>query len=192
MPTGHTKRIYDGQISFREFIEDISEGFGFGRRGSIYETSVPDEYYAKKVAEAEARISELEGMDAEAIVAESEAANQMSVLRHLEDKKQTLELRARYERKIAELQSWRVPAKLEGVRSFALEQLHDSLRFDCMPALEVKLYTPEEWLEANLEAETRMLAHYRSQLEREREVHEEINEYRTLLVKALDRFEQEG
>ena len=140
MPTGYTAPIYEGKdITFREFALRCSRNMmtlasmrDHGLDAEIPAKLVPDDYHEKQITEWHAALVAAESMTDEE--AERAASKEYAdeVRRRAESIAERAERRRRCEAMLARVETWAPPSKEhEGLKSFMLEQLRESLRFDC-------------------------------------------------------------
>ena len=170
MPTGYTAPIYEGKdITFREFALRCSRNMmalasmrDHGLDAEIPAKLVPDDYHEKQIAEWRAALIAAESMideDAER-AAEKEYADE--VQRREKSIRERVECRRRYVAMLAEVESWAPPPKEhEGLKGFMMEQLRESLRFDC-----AQLTWPEPTRQTSAEYKAERIASAREQIAR--------------------------
>ena len=179
MPTGYTAPIYEGKdITFREFALRCSRNMmalasmrDHGLDAEIPAKLVPDDYHEKQIAEWRAALIAAETMtDAEAErAAEKEYADE--VRRREKSQRERAERHHRYEAMLAEVETWAPPTKEhEGLKSFMMEQLRESLRFDCTELTwpEPKRQTGAEYRAERIAYAQKRIAQYEEELANER------------------------
>ncbi len=140
MPTGYTHNVQDGSLTeFRGFALQCARAFGacIELRDSPAETPIPDEfkpsdYHEKALVEAKATLARVLAMSdrdvARAADADYEADHESWVKRR---ERRRVE-RERYEAMLAHASAWTPPtAEHEGLKTFMVEQLTQSIEFDC-------------------------------------------------------------
>jgi hypothetical protein len=90
------------------------------------------EYYRERLATTKAEIERLRSLDAGQIEAEAEADYQQAVARVTESNAKSDDLRIRYQSMLDRVKAWAPPTDQHaGLRDFMLQQLTESLNFDC-------------------------------------------------------------
>lgn len=193
MPTGYTWGVANGEITELEpFVWQVARGMGalITMRDEPPDAPVPDrfepsQYHAKQLAEARQERDRIRAMTAD------EAANAAaaSIAEYERDKAQAerenAAQRARYEAMLAKVNAW--SGAPEGIREFAIRQLHDSIEHDCPVFFHFYRDRPsgdgEEWRAAKLaKLERDILYHAKAQAEEE-----ERTEQRNLWMAQLRR-----
>jgi hypothetical protein len=172
VPTGYTAAVADGEITdLRTFALTCARGMGalVTMRDEPFDAPIPDRlepstgYYDEALAKARADLARLNQMtDAECAAAQAEE-------RVAEERAQTeyaarkADQRARYEAMLAQVEAWTTEA--EGIRDFMLEQLRQSIDFDCStyerePA---PILTPGEWRHERLKKLAKDIGHHEEQ-----------------------------
>lgn len=136
MPTGYTADIKDG-IDFKSFVLQCSRAFLVQMRDESWKTPIPDEIVpssfcakqleiAKKDLEKHYKLSS-EKYDSCAL--KDWKQKEASRKEHLEKAKR---LRVAYESMLENVRNWMPPtSEHEGLKSFMIEQLESSIKFDC-------------------------------------------------------------
>jgi hypothetical protein len=172
MPTGYTADVQSGKVTeFKDFAIGCARAFGalITMRDEPADAPVPDEfkpsdYYAKSIVERKARVAKLEAMTP----AQAEAAAQQVFKQATSEKAKWLadkaDQRHRYEAMIAKVTAWPPPTDDHtGLKSFMIEQLQSSLKFDCGDLSywkeEPEPMSGAKWLASELEAARRSLAY---------------------------------
>lgn len=172
MPTGYTHKVNDGTVTdLKTFAMICARGMGAcvtmrddPNDAIISERFEPSDYHQKKILEVTAEIARLKMMtaaerdiEAGAQYAEAVAAWER---RHAKD----VEIRARYESMIRQTEAW--TCKAEGLKNFMLQQLRDSMKFDCGMEYDVKpkRVDSETWHAKALEEAERSLKYHTEEL----------------------------
>jgi len=194
MPSGYTAPIAAG-ITFEQFVWGCARAFGalVTMRDDPSDAPIPDRlepepYYAEKIAKVEAELYDIERMDpARAVVLAREEYDRAMA----SDRKRATE-RAELERKYRDMldrvEAWKPPSPDHvGMRDFMLDQLRESIRFDCShdyqepkPPLEGRAY-----IAARAEKLRSDLDYYRKQHAEEVERIEKRNEWLRLLRESV-------
>lgn len=200
MPTGYTAPVADGTITtLRDFALRCSRAFGalVSMRDDpldapIPERLVPSRWHADRLAEARLRLASLQAMtDAEKADAANEwnRENEAYKLKYIAEND---EKRSRYEAMIAKVEAWE--GAPEGLKSFMLKQLQESLEFDVSD--DPLKYHPEprsaaEWFEAELKEALRLIEYHdkehRAEVERVADRQAWLDQLRAALPAEGDR-----
>lgn len=162
MPTGYTAGVADGSITeFSDFAMQCARAFGalISLRDAPSGTPIPDEfkpspYHDEQLAAAKARQCELTLMTPEQVEIAAEAAFEVATVRKQERDAANEEQRRRYLAMRAHVEAWKAPSRdHEGLRTFMLEQLTQSIDFDCSSEPSKALVKPssQEWLARQIE-----------------------------------------
>ena len=156
MPTGYTSDIYNGKnVTFEKFVFACSRAFMPSMRDSAFDAPIPDkypvsDYHKKELDKAKKNVVKYAKMTI-AQAAETLKKNEIKVRAEEKKSKEESEaLRLRYEAMVIKVERWSVPKELAGLKKFMLEQLRESIKFDCS-VLErqekEEPMTPEEYLQ---------------------------------------------
>lgn len=198
VPTGYTSPVQNGKITtLRELAMYCARAFGacIDMRDEPMDKPVPDRfeprtsYYDEKIAEERALIAELSNLSAQECErrAIADHADRLdSHKRYLAEKEQS---RQRYQSMSDQVAAWRVPEELSELRAFMLQQLGQSIDFDCSTK-----YVPSEpavrsgaaWLAETLAETRRNLAYHEEHRAAEIRHTEERNQWLVLLRASLD------
>jgi len=180
MPTGYTAGVADGQITtLRDFAMLCARGMGalITMRDEPLDAPIPEKleanpgYYGAELAKWQALASELPSLDDE----ECEQRAQEDYRRNMAWRTEAIERRnaerQRYETMLAEVEAWECGA--EGLKQFMLDQLRESIRFDCssdyMRDAPERALTGPEWREKMTAEAARMVARYAEEVAKEHE-----------------------
>lgn len=190
MPTGYTAAIKDG-ISFEQFVWDCARAFGAmilmrdePAGAPIPERFEPSDWNDKKLVAARDRLATLEAMSDADAVANARADYEQAVERHRERLAEIQTLSDKYHAMLARVVQWEPPtADHQGLKEFMLQQLRQSIDFDCSTKyLVAPLLQPgAAWREAQI-AQARKDIEYHT-MERAEEV--ERTENRNAWLRAL-------
>lgn len=139
MPTGYTAELYDGKdISFNDFVLNCARAMGAaimqrddgpGPIAGEYEVGT---YYLDSLTKAQERLAELEGWKAEDWKAAERKEREAQTNSVNEAIQKAADRRSRYESMLVQVQGWRPPtSEHEGLKNFMVEQLEQSIKFDC-------------------------------------------------------------
>ncbi|MDB5657340.1 MAG: hypothetical protein JWQ94_4953, partial [Tardiphaga sp.] len=138
MPTGYTAAIKDG-ISFEQFVWQCARAMGalVMMRDEPSDAPIPERFEPstrnqQKAAEARAELARLKGLTHERAFDESAAAFRAAVASHDEAIAGMAALRGNYESMITRVEQWTPPSEYHiGFKEFMLQQLRDSVKWDC-------------------------------------------------------------
>lgn len=202
MPTGYTAAVQDGTITELEpFALQLARGMGAlvmmrddPHDAPIPEKFEPSDYNAKRLEEAKAERDRLYAMTS----TEVQDAADVDYAEWVADKSKREQehghQRARYLAMIAKVEAWQ--GAPEGIKEFALEQLHRGLEFDCPEPFEYWRTAPPkdggEWKREKLEKATQdILYHAKAHAEEEART-EGRNAWIAQLRKSLARDSDAG
>lgn len=150
MPSGYTSTLYDGDQSFEDFITGIARGMGYSimqreeamsSKPRLREVS---DYKIKYLKEEIDKIRDYLQMTPKQRYQKylSERRERRQWDAEYEKNKRTL--RKRYEDMLEQVQAWEVPEVLETTKEYAIEQLNQSIEFDCSE-FNLSFPTYKEW-----------------------------------------------
>lgn len=180
MPTGYTAKIAEGDITFQQFAMNCARAFGAcitlreepGGGEVIPERFEPSLYHVTAKAGDQAALQALYEMTFEQ---QTEAADKVHVdaeARRLQRIEGMEMLRVKYTKMLSAVYDWVPPtARHHGLKVFMIEQLKDSIKFDCEPdyyLTPTPRLTPGEWVEQQVQQLTKSIE--RHDLEQAEEV----------------------
>jgi hypothetical protein len=189
MPTGYTVAVQDGKITeLSEFTMQCARQFGalITMRDDPHDKPIPTRfepqtsYYDELIAQAQATLSEVEGLSEEACARRALQAHADALDGWRSRTRVREEGRARYEAMISKVEAWTPPTPDHvELKSFMLSQLHDSIQHDCSGSYDHKpqLQTGAEWREAALTSARRDLAYGEEERRKEIECVTKRNEW---------------
>lgn len=140
MPTGYTAPVMDGKVTdVKDFAADCARAFGafiHQRDDSMsaslkYPEPPDDSYYVRALAEAKAELARWRSLNEEEKYAEwSDYVKQRTLSLH-KATATSAEQRARYENMLIQVHAIDVPSMLQNFKDFMVEQLEESIKFDC-------------------------------------------------------------
>ena len=154
MPTGYTADVQDGKVTdFRTFARRCARAMGalIGLRDEPMDAPIPGEfapssYNEQGLAKAKTRLAELDAMTPGEAVAACEQANKEATQQERESQERTAITRSRYEWMLEKARAWAPPtASHEGLKTFMVEQLEESIKFDCFELDPSEAQEPGEW-----------------------------------------------
>lgn len=197
MPTGYTAPVMDGEITeVKDFARTCARAFGAfihqrDERGDAPPRmpELDDSFYVKRLAEAKAELARWQGLSEEAKYAEwSEYVREQTVSLHKSMAK-SAEKRARYENMLVQVHAIDVPAQLQNFKNFMVEQLEESIKFDCGDGRferdYYKVLTFPEWCAMHDKSVLRDVTYYDEELRKERQRHAERIEYINLMIETF-------
>jgi hypothetical protein len=140
MPTGYTSDLYDGKsVDLDQFVMKCARAFGalVEMRDEPSDATIPDEfephdYHSRRIDEVKAQLLELCSLSEVKLteVVDQEYAHAM--VAHREDTATRKARRQRYTDMLKQVRKW-VPPTTEhmNLKQFMIEQLEESIRFDC-------------------------------------------------------------
>lgn len=140
MPTGYTHEVQSGKITeFSDFAMTCARAFGalITMRDDPHGTPIPDEfvpdtYHQDALRDAKAHLASLEAMTVDQIETAARLAHEEEHASWASRKAERAEQRKRYEAMIAKTEAWTPPTRDHvELKAFMLQQLRDSLNFDC-------------------------------------------------------------
>jgi hypothetical protein len=157
MPTGYTAGVADGTIAdFNAFVMGCARAFGAlilmrddPMDASIPERFEPSSFYANRLAEARGRLEMLEAMTPEQAQVARDKAHDEAVAGWKRREVNRVETRNRYQAMLAQVVQWEPPTlEHQELKTFMIDQLHQSIEFDCSSEYDTRPVTPpaEQWL----------------------------------------------
>jgi len=191
MPTGYTSDVKDG-ISFNKFVLICARAFGalVTMRDEPSDAEIPEKfkgstYNTKALREAEKDLGVLEKLTDADKKKGTQKAYDEEFGRVMDSMEESRELAFKYQDMIANVKAWTPPTKDHTeLKSFMLEQLKESLRFDCNTYTEKdlpKLQTAEQWFKKRRSELLHDITYHREEARKETE----RTDGRNAWVKAL-------
>lgn len=140
MPTGYTAGVADGSItSFKQFALQCARGFGacIEMRDDPIDASIPEEfkatsYYAEKLADAQARLANLEKMTDRDVSRAADADFEEEMASYRKTVADNDAKKARYAVMLAQATAWMPPTPDHApLKQFMIEQITQSITWDC-------------------------------------------------------------
>jgi hypothetical protein len=153
MPTGYTAPIEeDPTFTFEQYVWRCARAFGalIMMRDEPMDARVPERfepsgYYARELGKERARLLELEGMSAEAVVAARNAAHQQARERVENSNRESSEKLERYRAIRSQVEAWEPPSPDHvGLKRFMLEQI-DTCTEHLRPLPMPEKLEPDQW-----------------------------------------------
>lgn len=191
MPTGYTANIYEGKFeAFEDFILHISRGFGaFVMQRDDPSSDKPkmrmiSSYTVDSLARDTEALRKWRGMSDDAkhdlwrdYADEAEASERRS-------ERTRTERLARYEARLAEVKAWDVPEEIEPIKKFAIEQIEQSIDFDCKK-YERTIQGFDEWVDSHDAYLVRSAEYAKESYDKEVQRVAEQNKFTALLYNSL-------
>ena len=178
MPTSYTLDLYDGKdITFEEFVLRCARAFGalISMRDEpinvpIPERFEPSDYHLKELEKAKKRLKEIKKWNEEMAEQEAERAYQEALKRREEFIEKNNVIRKRYEDMLSKVREWKPPTSDHvDLKKFMIQQLEDSIEFDCfIPEMPQRL-SGEEYKEQQIKKALNDIDYH------EKEYAEEVN-----------------
>lgn len=176
MPSGYTADVADGKITtLREFALRCARGMGalITMRDEDWDAPIPEElqpstaYHDEALARARARLAELETLSPAECERRAEVEHQAAIESHQAGERERTETRNRYGAMIAQVVRWETEA--DGIKSFMLDQLHQSRDFDCGGLADAPPTRGDatQWREAALRKARRDIEYHAAEREKE-------------------------
>lgn len=171
MPTGYTAAVARGEVNhLKPFALSCARAFGAlvmmrDEPGDAPVTDAafrPTDYHTKAIAAAEAMLLKVGAMTDAECVAEAESDHLASVKRFEEQRRENAETAERYNAMLRQVHAWQAPtAEHLSLKDFMLQQLHESLRFDCdyLPEITPSL-SASEWRAAQIAQAQKDIAYH--------------------------------
>lgn len=177
MATGYTDPVRHGQ-SARDFMISCARAMGVAitmrdepRSKQIPKEFEPSDWHVKQGIQAQQRLDELKAMSTEQVASQARKAYDDAISRHRQLEKDREQTRKAYESVLAKVQMWTPPtADHEGYKQFMVDQLIDSIKWDCdsaWPEPDISDYVPEIWYENQLSSCLRDIRYHRKNYQEE-------------------------
>lgn len=137
MQTGYTSSIADG-VSLRQFILSCARGMGAcimqrdDPMSDLPKKREPEDYHAKQIAKANARLAEIKTMSDE-VATEKALEEYNAEIKSIEDSiLRNNKLKSQYEAMLSQVKGWAPPTEEHcGLKEFMVSKITDSMQFDC-------------------------------------------------------------
>jgi hypothetical protein len=157
MPTGYTAGVADGKITaFQTFALQCARAFGATilmrddpMDAPIPESFEPSAFYAGELAKAQDELARLRSLTPDEAARARDDAHAEAVASWIRRVAERTETRNRYNAMLAEVVKWEPPTTEHvALKEFMLQQLHESIRFDCNDSWDAEPTKPSahEWL----------------------------------------------
>lgn len=170
MPTYYTDKIRpEGGVTFEEFVMNCARAMGAcitlrdepGGGEKIPERFEAHPYSMNELTKARERLRDLVRMTVDEVTSECSRVHSEEVgrirLRNMERDEQ----RKAYEAMLSKVRSWKPPtAQHEGLRNFMVQQITESIDFDCRKQEEPVCPPPSEWHEKEVSECHRLIGYH--------------------------------
>lgn len=193
MPTGYTAKIYDGtDNTLRGFLLEVSRGMSYSIMqrdmgpGPV-ERCTPSGYHMRKIQEAKERLKSLNAYTQEDIEREYNKVYLIIFDKATKNNLENKELALRYEKLIEELEAWDPDPLMESTKKYGLEQLRQSLDYDCYgyPYAPLIKIDPREWYGNERDRALQDIEYHTDENQKELEQCAERNKYIDALYRSL-------
>lgn len=202
MPTEYTADVKNGKITeLSEFALRCARAFGalIMMRDEPMDATIPDEfkpdsYYIKALADAREELAKVRALSPAECEAEAKKFHKQQVQARKERRERYRVEYARYKAMLDKVRAWRPPTPDHvSLKTFMIEQLSDSLRFDCGDDdKRVETLTGQEWFERRTEELSKSIARYEGEVEQERLRAESRTAWVRALRKSLEHCQTEA
>lgn len=185
MPTGYTAAVQDG-ISFEEFVWRCARNFGAlilmrddPMDAPVPERFEPSDYHPKRLAEAEAELERVSKMSPSKAGVAARKEREEALRYAAEYFAKQVQISDRYRAMIAQVEAWQPPTSEHvGLKEFMLQQLNESLKFDCgyLPD-KPPVKSGEEWKRERIAKLNNDIAYHKEELAKEIERTEGRNKW---------------
>jgi hypothetical protein len=140
MPTGYTAAVQDGTITdFSAFAFQCARAFGAliemredAPDAPVPESFTPSSYHADRLAVAKNRLEAVHSMTVDECQLAATAEYNAAKVQETERTHKRSQERDRYQAMLAEATAWTPPtSEHAGLKKFMMEQLEESIKFDC-------------------------------------------------------------
>ena len=192
MPTGYTSQIGDGQ-TFKDFVWTCARAFGAlaTMRDDPMDAKIPDafphsDHHNKGLATARARLAELQRVEPVDSVRMAFDDYQKQWVEWKRRATESDKLRAQYAAMIQRVEAWAPPSTdHEGLRKFMIEQLRQSMVFDCYDVKEPQGQSGDSWLKEEIRKAEWSIDYHQKEGEKKEERTEARNTWLRLLRESV-------
>jgi len=195
MPSGYTANIYDGKdVSFKDFALSCARAFGAcihqrddnaNDKPKLREKDNNDSYHIRRLNEAKKWIKPTNAEFDAYVVKQTAYYNEQI------DKQNKLKIR--YENMLKQAKNWNPPSsEHEGLKRFMIEQLNNSMEFDCsfdyyeQELEKLKNLTYEEYVKDMRDSNKRDIKYHTEELKKDADRDDKANKWITDLYKSLE------
>ncbi len=196
MPSGYTHDVQTGKITeLSAFAMSCARAFGalISMRDEPLDAPVPDrlepntEFYDKALASARITMDEVPSLSVGDCDQRAAEEFEQALAQYVERQAERYKEEVRYKGMIEKVEQWQVPEAIGVLRVFMLEQLLESVKFDCnyKPERPIRL-TGEDWRKGQLRQASRDLAYHAEERDKEIERSRDRNEWLADLRRSLE------
>lgn len=195
MPTGYTTDVADGKVTdFRTFALRCARAFGavVEQRDEAMDAPPrlrePSDHYRERLDAEVARLTALVVMTPEQIEAAALGDYLDRVKSWERSRERSISVRVRYESMQADILAWNPPtAEHVALKKFMLDQIDDSIRFDCLDA-DFRAPDPKDaaaWHASAIASAARSIEHTCESMAKDRANVDGSNKWITALYESL-------
>ena len=194
MPTGYTLDLYDGKdITFEEFVLRCARAFGalIDMRDEPMDAPIPErfepsDYHLKELIKAKKRLEEVKGWDEEKAEQEAERAYRDALKKREEFIEKNKLIHKRYEDMLSKVREWKPPTPDHvDLKKFMIQQLEDSIEFDCFIPEMPQSLSGEEYKEQQIKKALDDIDYHEKEYAKEVSRVHERNKWLLLLRESL-------
>ncbi len=181
MATGYTYKVSEGTMtSLRDFALECVRALGVcitmrdePMSAPIPQAFEPSAHYKESLDTAEAELARVKALTPEEVITKAEEYHLQRVGSNMDARGRHYLTKKRYDAMREKVVAW--DCKVEGLKEFMLQQLDESLKWDCFDAVTLDKYypldlprqTPEEWHEKTIAAAQRDVDYHAEQYQKE-------------------------
>ena len=192
MSTGYTYLIKDG-ISFNDFVMKCARAMGYlitmrddSMDKEIPEKFEPSNYHQKELTRAKSKLKLYQEMKDDQANLLSQQEHDNSIKYQQESIDERNKLKKQYENMLFKIRKWKLPtSEHKGLKEFMIEQITDSIDFDCDTEYPIKnsskSLSGKEWLSMKISTILKEIKYHTKKDQEERE----RTESRNLWIKQL-------
>ncbi len=195
MPTGYTHDVQTGKTTgLNDFAMSCARAFGalITMRDEPSDAPIPDqlkphtEYHDERLVAARNTVDEVPKLSANDCDQRAAEEFERALADLTERQAERYKEEARYKSMIEKVEQWQAPETVASLREFMLEQLQESVKFDCnyKPERPIRL-TGEGWRKEQLRQASRDLAYHAEERDKEIERTRRRNEWLADLRRSL-------
>lgn len=195
MPTGYTAALYDGPQTFPEYLWRCARGVGylFFLRDEPLDAPLPEQletpdakYHREQLQCAEQSLVRARAVSMESLLKQAQLAHEEALLAHSKTIQERARRRERYLNMLYQAQAWEVPSpEHQGLKDLMIQQLEDSLKWDCSVYEIPKPPLLDDVRQAALDKAQRDVDYHRQELEKAEKRTADANEWLHLLRQSV-------
>jgi hypothetical protein len=189
MPSGYTADISKG-ISFKQFALICARAFGISintkNNTPIPEEIEPYDYHLQELKEAERNLAKFKSNSEKTHRINYQKFVEVENERYKEIVKERKDLEAKYRAVLNEAQNWQTPTPdHDNFKEFMIEQIENSIDWDCKIPEKNTIPTFEEWKKDRLESLEWDVDYHRRGWDEEQQKAKKVAEWTKALIKSL-------